>query len=580
MASRIYPVNIPLPPDEKKGWKPYPIFKGPTAVLESLSCHTSVLIKGHSPHPPHTHADEEILMLLTGEVELTVQDGQNGYQHKRLKPGQFVYYPAYFAHTLQTISEEPANYMMFRWNAVLNNTGLPLKHGHFSIFDPYGSSMIKEGFCSQIVFEGPTKYLKKFHCHTSTLTSQAAYDSHIDSYDVAIIMIEGEVETLGKRAKPNSVIFYSAGKPHGMRNPSAATAKYVVFEFHGDKRLIGHEFFHHWKIMIKHFLKRPIKSYVRPSFICFDASTVCQLECPACPRAAGDVTKRIGAGFLSFDNFKKIIDENHRVSKVELSNWGEIFLNPELKKIIQYAYKKHVNLRADNGVNLNNASDDILEALVRYKFNSLSCSIDGASQEVYSIYRIKGNFDQVIENIKRINCYKKKYRSNYPKLRWQFVAFGHNEHEITKARALAKELKMAFFLKLSWDDLYTNPFSPVKNRELIKKESGIGVADRQEYELKYGENYIGKTCHQLWLCPRINYDGKLLGCALNYWGDFGNVFEKGLESCLKSERMDYARQMLLGLKEPRNDIPCSNCRLYKSRQKNSSWVSIKELNDS
>ena len=59
-------------------------------------------------------------------------------------------------------------------------------------------------------------------------------------------------------------------------------------------------------------------------------------------------------------------------------------------------------------------------------------------------------------------------------------------------------------------------------------------------------------------------------------GDFGNVFEKGLESCLKSEKMDYARQMLLGLKEPREDIPCSICKLYKSRQKNGSWVILDE----
>jgi mannose-6-phosphate isomerase-like protein (cupin superfamily) len=40
------------------------------------------------------------------------------------------------------------------------------------------------------------------------------------------------VETLGKRAGPNSVFFYPAGTLHGMRNVGNTPARYVVFEFH------------------------------------------------------------------------------------------------------------------------------------------------------------------------------------------------------------------------------------------------------------------------------------------------------------------------------------------------------------
>lgn len=37
--------------------------------------------------------------------------------------------------------------------------------------------------------------------------------------------------------------------------------------------------------------------------------------------------------------------------------------------------------------------------------------------------------------------------------------------------------------------------------------------------------------------PQINWDGKLLGCCLNFWGDFGgNAFEQGLERILTSEK--------------------------------------------
>ena len=311
--------------------------------------------------------------------------------------------------------------------------------------------------------------------------------------------------------------------------------------------------------------------------VCLEASTVCQLKCPTCPTSNGTIAKAVGAGFLSYETFKRFIDKNPGVCDVELSNWGEIFLNPDLKKIIQYAHKNNVALRAENGANLDKVTDDVLEALVRYKFRRLTCSIDGASQEVYSLYRINGDFKRVISNLRKINFCKKKYASPYPSLKWQFVAFEHNENETVKARSLAKELNMDFYLKLSWDDLYAEAFSPVKNRELIRRESGLGVADRTEFQERYGRNYMAGCCHDLWLKPSINFDGRLLGCCINYWADYGNAFEAGLKNCVNSEKLNYAKQMLSGLKEPRNDIPCSDCKIYETRRKFNSWIKANDL---
>ena len=57
-------------------------------------------------------------------------------------------------------------------------------------------------------------------------------------------------------------------------------------------------------------------------------------------------------------------------------------------------------------------------------------SIDGASQETYSRYRVNGNFDRVIENIKRLQAYKQKVGSEYPDLTWYMTGFNWNIHEI------------------------------------------------------------------------------------------------------------------------------------------------------
>ncbi|MHA2219515.1 MAG: cupin domain-containing protein [Candidatus Hodarchaeales archaeon] len=271
LTSRIYPLRIPLLPDAKRGWKPYSIFKGFTAGLGDLSCHVSVLVHGHCPHSPHRHKEEELLLLLSGEVDLILpgKEASNENQRMNLKPGQFVYYPANLAHTLQTTSDAPANYLMLKWHGETKRRDSVLAFGQFDLFDQLKASKIKGGFSPHMVFEGPTDYLRKLHCHTSTLTSGAGYDPHIDPYDVVIIILEGEVETLGEGVGPHSVIFYAAGEPHGIRNPGEARAKYVVFEFHGCEIVLAKRLFYlvssiffklinprRWKRNLKYLLNR------------------------------------------------------------------------------------------------------------------------------------------------------------------------------------------------------------------------------------------------------------------------------------------------------------------------------------
>ena len=295
-------------------------------------------------------------------------------------------------------------------------------------------------------------------------------------------------------------------------------------------------------------------------FFRLEASSMCQLECPKCPTGKGLNRKGvIGWGYLRFRDFKRLIDRNPGIKSIELSNYGEIFLNPELKDIIEYAHVKNISLTAANGVNLNTINEETIECLVKHKFRYLQISLDGATNNTYGIYRKRGNLDQVIKNVKRINYYKRKYNTKFPKLVWQFVIFGHNEHELPAARDMAKRLGMDFMPRFNWDPSY----SPVRNREFVRKESGLGAASKEEFEQKTGE--IGRFdlfCWQLWFSPQINWDGKLLGCCVNRDSDFGNVFELGLKKCLRSEKYIYAKKMLLGREKARDDIPCSKCPTY------------------
>lgn len=236
LKSGVYPLRIPMPPDPSSGWKPYQLFSGSVSGAEAFSCHASALNHGVRPHPPHRHREEELLLLLAGEVDLFLPDSMpnNTATSLTLKPGQFVYYPAGFAHTLHTSSDIAANYLMFKWHGSGAETGKTLSFDRFDMsISPGGAEPEGKGFQPQTVFSGKTVYLKMLQCHVSTLSPGTGYAPHADVYDVAAVVLKGEVETLGVRAKPYDTIYYAAGEPHGMRNPGSTAALYVVFEFHG-----------------------------------------------------------------------------------------------------------------------------------------------------------------------------------------------------------------------------------------------------------------------------------------------------------------------------------------------------------
>src|SRR5512136_1771584 len=106
---------------------------------------------------------------------------------------------------------------------------------------------------------------------------------------------------------------------------------------------------------------------IRPRSLRLETATVCQLKCPTCPTTQGITRENLGGGFLKLKEFQKLVDENPWIAHIELSNWGEIFLNPEIYDIMECAYRKSVALTASNGANLNTVKEKVLEGLAKFK---------------------------------------------------------------------------------------------------------------------------------------------------------------------------------------------------------------------
>lgn len=307
---------------------------------------------------------------------------------------------------------------------------------------------------------------------------------------------------------------------------------------------------------------------ISPTTLRVEATTACQLACPTCPTAEGMVDASLGRGYLRAGDFRRLLDQGQgSLRSIELSNFGEPFLNPDLLDIMRIAHEQNVVLTINNGANLNAVRAEVLEGLVKYRVRTLRCSIDGTTQEVYAAYRRHGSLAAVLTNIKKINEFKAASDEPFPALIWQFVVFGHNQHQLADARLAARILGMSFHAKLSWDD----SFSPVTDIEMLERQLGH-AATRERFLAQTGEPYFGRVCHDLWQQPQINSNGQMLGCCVNYWAEFGGNAFDDLAAAVNSPRMDYARAMLQGDASPRDDIPCSRCDLYAVRRRLGRWV--------
>jgi XRE family transcriptional regulator, regulator of sulfur utilization len=88
------------------------VVQSPTATLDELEIHITTLNKGETPHPPHQHPDEELVIVKEGTVESLV----NG-QLKRVGPGSIIFQAANQLHSIRNVGDGPAVYHVIKWNS-------------------------------------------------------------------------------------------------------------------------------------------------------------------------------------------------------------------------------------------------------------------------------------------------------------------------------------------------------------------------------------------------------------------------------------------------------------------------------
>ena len=89
------------------------VFAAPTATLDELEYHTTTLKPGGSPHAPHTHQNEELIIVKEGAVEAYI----NG-EWKPAPTGSLIFFATMVPHTVRNTGTVPATYHVVNWAAL------------------------------------------------------------------------------------------------------------------------------------------------------------------------------------------------------------------------------------------------------------------------------------------------------------------------------------------------------------------------------------------------------------------------------------------------------------------------------
>jgi hypothetical protein len=141
-------------------------------------------------------------------------------------------------------------------------------------------------------------------------------------------------------------------------------------------------------------------SLLKSNDYALEVSGVCNLHCIACPRASRRPSGR-HTGMMSLENFEKVIaklkSEDPFISNIQLYQWGEPTLNPNLPAMIRHARGKDILCTLSS--NLNHSAD--FASLIESRPECFRISVSGTGDD-YAVTHTGGNWETFLAHAEKI----------------------------------------------------------------------------------------------------------------------------------------------------------------------------------
>lgn len=309
------------------------------------------------------------------------------------------------------------------------------------------------------------------------------------------------------------------------------------------------------KLNISYFLSRfgiQLNNRLSPFFLSVETSNYCNLHCPECPVGRRQIT-RADAAHFDLTLYKKLIDDQKgTLQHVILYFQGEPLLNKQLAEFVDYAHQTRIyTSTSTNGQLLNkkNAKELVLSGL-----DKLIVSVDGATQETYEQYRVGGKLEKTLDGIRELVRCKAELKSATPLIEMQFIVLKSNEHQLSKMKKLARELRVDR-LRFKTAQLYEFEQGN-KLLTSIDKFARYKKMANGNYEIK---NNLPNHCWRLWNGGVVNAKGELLPCCYDKESEFsfGNINDASFSETWHNKKASGFRDSIL--QNRKQYEMCRNC---------------------
>ncbi len=180
-------------------------------------------------------------------------------------------------------------------------------------------------------------------------------------------------------------------------------------------------------------------------------------------------------GYMSFDTFKKIVDEisQYPYAFLLIVGEGEASLHKEIEKMFYYAKEKKVRTHlCTNGLLLEIFSP---EKILDFQLESIGISFDGFDEKTFNARRRGANYNVLKNNIKSLYNYKKANHINHTDILIRNVIYPQDTHTdiINFKTYWEKNVDKVRFNTLTFNKAYDNKSKKYKKCAFIKFEVSI-----------------------------------------------------------------------------------------------------------
>ena len=289
-----------------------------------------------------------------------------------------------------------------------------------------------------------------------------------------------------------------------------------------------------------------------PTTLIIDPATSCNLKCPFCPTGGGYGTLK--RQLLSPETFARITDHlrPELLDEVIFYNWGEPFLNKSIFDFVRFFADHGSYTEISTNFSMKDFSDEFFNRLIDSGLIELKVSIDGASQATYEKYRVGGDFERVLRNVRRLAQLKRQRRKAYPHVTYRMLLNKHNQHDVEHAARLAAECDVDF----NPDPGFWCPEDEAAEWRIGAGEtagdvSGAGESPGPAADPPSGiagsHQPIESYCRQMWDTVVVNADGHVFPCCLIYKTEqnVGNLATQTLDEVRNSRKLRELRRFVV-----------------------------------